>query len=131
MLRCKGRPEPNSSSDEEEEETDEEEEEEEEESDEEDLESSGDESTWTWSGCSSRTRLLKLQHSHCKCNNCESFPPSHFETRHRVGHLGAAGGKDCATSSCRGDPAAGDDGPSHFPIGASGIFDTTFGNKLH
>merc|ERR1711974_113516 len=119
-----------------------EDEDEEEESDEEDLDSSGDESTWTWSGCSSRSQLLKLQHSQCKCKSCcntttcKSFLSSHFETRqHRLmGDLGVAGAKDCTSTSCGrkgAEPAARDIVPSDYPIEASGIFDTTFRNKLH
>jgi len=103
VIRCKGRPEPNSSSDEEEEDTDEDDEDDEdaESEEEEELESSGDDSTWTWSGCSSRSRpLIKLQHSHCKCNGCCE---SHFETRHMVGRA-----KDCTMTSCGGKGGAGD-----------------------
>ena len=133
-MRCKGsRQEPNSSSDEEEDETGDDEDEE---SDEEDLESSGDESTWTWTGCSSRRRQLKSENSHCKCNNCctcQSFLSSHFETRHRlVGDFCVAGAKDC-TTSCGGKggkPTARDE-PSLNPLEASGIFDTSFQNKPH
>ena len=130
MGRCKGRArEPNTSSDEEDEETDDDEEE----SDEEELDSSGDESpVWTWSGCSSRSRLLKSQHSDCRCSSCnvpscKSFLSSHSETRHRLGDLCVTGAKAC-TGSCGGkgaEPVTGDV-PCHNPIEGSGIFDTTF-----